>query len=140
MVAIFRLELAEERAQNLTGQKTANECMDILKVFMNIRNTRHHVSYHIMKALVEKPQFFLFFTVYAFVFQEYIAQRSPDFRKTFVKFDSDGDGKISRKEFRMVGMIRFKEDDKPLWEMFVYLSIYLFLTSAGIGQSGSIHE
>lgn len=59
-----RLELAEERAQNLTGQKTANECMDILK--------------------------------------EYIAQRSPDFRKTFVKFDSDGDGKISRKEFRMV--------------------------------------
>lgn len=59
-----RMELAEERALNLTGQKTANECMDILK--------------------------------------EYIAQRSPDFRKTFVKFDSDGDGKISRKEFRMV--------------------------------------
>lgn len=60
MVAMFRLELAEERAQNLTGQKTANECMDILKVFMNIRNTRHRVSYHIMKALVEKRQFFLF--------------------------------------------------------------------------------
>ena len=36
MAAIFRLELAEERAQNLTGQKTANECMDILKVFINI--------------------------------------------------------------------------------------------------------
>ena len=119
MVAMFRLELAEERAQNLTGQKTANECMDILKVFMNIRNTRHRVSYHIMKALVEKRQFFLFFTVYAFAFQEYIAQRSPDFRKTFVKFDSDGDGKISRKEFRMVGINlvlvkgknRFKKDD-----------------------------
>ena len=57
-----------------------------------------------MKALVEKPQFCLIFTVYAFAFQEYIAQRSPDFRKTFVKFDSDGDGKISRKEFRMVGI------------------------------------
>ena len=86
---------------------------------MNIRNTRHRVSYHIMKALVEKRQFFLFFTVYAFAFQEYIAQRSPDFRKTFVKFDSDGDGKISRKEFRMVGINlvlvegknRFEEDD-----------------------------
>ena len=39
---------------------------------------------------------------FCFAFQEYIAQRSPDFRKTFVKFDSDGDGKISRKEFRMV--------------------------------------
>jgi len=36
------------------------------------------------------------------ILKEYIAQRSPDFRKTFVKFDSDGDGKISRKEFRMV--------------------------------------
>lgn len=59
-----RLELAEERALNLTGQKTANECMEILK--------------------------------------EYISQRSPDFRKTFVKFDSDGDGKISRKEFRLI--------------------------------------
>lgn len=59
-----RLELVEERALNLTGQKSANECMEILK--------------------------------------EYISQRSSDFRKTFVKFDSDGDGKISRKEFRMV--------------------------------------
>lgn len=29
---IYRLELAEERALNLTGQKTANECMEILKV------------------------------------------------------------------------------------------------------------
>ena len=29
---ISRLELAEERALALTGQKTANECMDILKV------------------------------------------------------------------------------------------------------------
>ena len=73
MVAMFRLELAEERAQNLTGKKTANECMDILKVFMNIRNTRHLVSYHIMKALVEKPQFCLIFTVYAFAFQEYLS-------------------------------------------------------------------
>lgn len=26
------MELAEERALSLTGQKTANECMDILKV------------------------------------------------------------------------------------------------------------
>ena len=37
-----------------------------------------------------------------FIFQEYISQRSTDLRKTFVKFDSNGDGKISRKEFRMV--------------------------------------
>ncbi|PFX18293.1 EF-hand calcium-binding domain-containing protein 6 [Stylophora pistillata] len=59
-----RLELVEERALNLTGQKTANECMEILK--------------------------------------EYISQRSPDFRKTFVKFDGDRDGKISRKEFRLI--------------------------------------
>lgn len=43
----------------------------------------------------------LFFILFYF-FQEYIAQRSSDFRKTFVKFDSDGDGKVSRKEFRMV--------------------------------------
>lgn len=59
-----RLELVDERALNLTGQKSANECMEILK--------------------------------------EYISQRSTDLRKTFVKFDSNGDGKISRKEFRMV--------------------------------------
>ena len=32
IVAFNRLELAEERALSLTGQKTANECMDILKV------------------------------------------------------------------------------------------------------------
>lgn len=132
MVAMFRLELAEERAQNLTGQKTANECMDILKVFMNIRNTRHRVSYHIMKALVEKPQFCLIFTVYAFAFQEYIAQRSPDFRKTFVKFDSDGDGKISRKEFRMVGinlvLVKGKIGSKKMISLCGKCScIYLFI-------------
>lgn len=60
------------------------------------------ISYY--QDMGEKPQFCLIFTVYAFAFQEYIAQRSPNFRKTFVKFDSDGDGKISRKEFRMVGI------------------------------------
>lgn len=50
----------------------------------------------------------------AFAFQEYIAQRSPDFRKTFVKFDSDGDGKISRKEFRMVcvNLVLFKRKNR----------------------------
>lgn len=62
------------------------------------------ISYYQLKAWVEKPQFCPIFTAFAFAFQEYIAQRSPDFRKTFVKFDSDGDGKISRKEFRMVGI------------------------------------
>lgn len=31
-IAFNRLELAEERALSLTGQKTANECMEILKV------------------------------------------------------------------------------------------------------------
>ncbi|KAK3701543.1 hypothetical protein QZH41_020531 [Actinostola sp. cb2023] len=59
-----RQEAAYDRAVDLTGQKSADKCMDILK--------------------------------------EHISQRSPDIRKTFVKFDNDGDGKISRKEFRLV--------------------------------------
>ena len=88
-----------------------------------------------MKALVEKPQFCLIFTVYAFAFQEYIAQRSPDFRKTFVKFDSDGDGKISRKEFRMVGINlvlvkgknRFKKAKKMISLCGKCSCIYLFI-------------
>ena len=118
--------------------------------YLNIWNTRHRVSYQIIKAWVEKPpQFCLIFTVYAFTFQEYIAQRSPDFRKTFVKFDSDGDGKISRKEFRMVGinlvLVKGKIGSKKMISLCgkcscIYLFIYLFLTSAGVGQSGSIHE
>ena len=36
IVVFNRLELAEERAQSLTGQKTANECMEILKVIPNV--------------------------------------------------------------------------------------------------------
>ena len=68
----------------------------------------------IIKAWFKKHLFCLIFTVCAFAFQEYIAQRSPDFRKTFVKFDSDGDGKISRKEFRMVcvNLVLFKRKNR----------------------------
>lgn len=101
--------------------------------YLNIWNTRHRVSYHIIKAWVEKPpQFCLIFTVYAFTFQEYIAQRSPDFRKTFVKFDSDGDGKISRKEFRMVGinlvLVKGKIGSKKMISLCgKCLCIYLFI-------------
>ena len=35
-------------------------------------------------------------------FQDHITQRSADLRKTFLKYDYDGDGKLSKKEFRLV--------------------------------------
>ena len=45
-----------------------------------------------------------------FALQNHIIQRSADVRKTFLKYDYDGDGKLSKKEFRMVclGLFVFK--------------------------------
>ena len=45
---------------------------------------------------------FSFAHPFIFPFQDHIAQRSSDMRKTFVKFDTDSDGKLSRKEFKLV--------------------------------------
>lgn len=45
---------------------------------------------------------FSFVHSFIFPFQDHIAQRSSDMRKTFVKFDTDNDGKLSRKEFKLV--------------------------------------